>query len=388
MLSPALFLSLLLPVSFIYSYVLMRLALRPWEQSKGQHWTERARWSWLARKTRTAVAISVVASSLILRHELFGDVPAFAPVLFCALGGYLTALFFIDRQTLPDFTSRLWRDYMIGMLMVTSAWVSVIMWVIISTGDHLEQIDWLRLVVATLLLLIIFSGVWVLALPGLDKNPHTPRLRQMVDSMTNAAGVSSVRAFVGDSFMANAFALMYIRCIMVTAPAMKVLDDDELRMVLRHEMAHLSESLPVLCMRMLGSLSWLGFAFTRPVMHQFGTLHVLWIFLGVLLVRRWAAATAKKMESRADSMSVTHSAEGPVYARALEKLHEVNQIPAVLPPQGLVHPHLYDRMLAAGLTPDYPRPDPPPRRHWTFDIALIPIAIWVGCKLAANTPLH
>ena len=43
------------------------------------------------------------------------------------------------------------------------------------------------------------------------------------------------------------------------------------------------------------------------------------------------------------------------YARALARLYEDNLAPAVMPKE-TTHPHLYDRLVAAGVTPDFPRP--------------------------------
>jgi len=381
MLSPALFLGLLFVASVLYSFTLMWLSLRPWVQARDQHWTERARWLWLARKTRTAVAMSAMGLGFILRHELAADVPGVGMVLFCTLGGFFTAQFFIDRLVWPKFSLRLWLKQTLWMLLLTSAWLGVIVWAAISTSENLESSDWLRLCVAAVLLVLIYSGIWLRALPGLRSNPHTSRLRQIVDEVTAASGVPPVRAWVMDAIMANAFALMYIRSIIVTSPAMKVLDDAELRTLVQHEMAHLCESMSVRCSRMLGGLSWLGFAFTRPVVHHFQIGGVFWLFIGVWLVRKLAANTAKSMENRADSMSVTNEAEGPVYARALEKLYQTNQMPAVMTKR-LSHPDLYDRMTSAGLTPAYPRPAPPPKRHWTFFAAIIPAAFWLGLKMA------
>ena len=108
MLSPALFLGLLFVASVLYSFTLMWLSLRPWVQARDQHWTERARWLWLARKTRTAVAMSAMGLGFILRHELAGDVPEVGMVLFCALGGFFTAQFLLDRLVWPKFSLRLW----------------------------------------------------------------------------------------------------------------------------------------------------------------------------------------------------------------------------------------------------------------------------------------
>ncbi|OYW29235.1 MAG: hypothetical protein B7Z47_05030 [Chthoniobacter sp. 12-60-6] len=381
--SPALFLCLLFPASALYSYLLMRLSLLPWERVQDQHWTERARWLWLARKTRTAVALGTVGLSLIVHYELVRDEPNFAPTVFISLGGFLAAQFFIDRRIRPQSTLRQWLAQMLTMLGITAAIVGTIGWTALCTGEHLARADWLRLTLAALLLVLIYSGVWLLALPGRGKNPHTPRLRKIVDELTAAARLPPVRAWVADGIMANAFALMYIRSIVVTAPTMNVLNDEELRTLVQHEMAHLCESVPVRCARMLGGLSWLGFAFTRPVVHHLGGGGVFWIILGVMLLRRFTQNIAKKMESRADSMSVKDEAEGPIYARALEKLYEANLLPAVMTKR-LVHPHLYDRMTAAGLTPAYPRPAPPPQWHWTFFAAIVPAAFWLGWTLAAK----
>jgi hypothetical protein len=50
-----------------------------------------------------------------------------------------------------------------------------------------------------------------------------------------------------------------------------------------------------------------------------------------------------------------------IYACALEKLYRENQSPAVNASKRATHPHLYDRMIAAGITPDFPRPARPKR---------------------------
>ena len=67
------------------------------------------------------------------------------------------------------------------------------------------------------------------------------------------------------------------------------------------------------------------------------------------------------MELRADVAAAGSDGESPSYARALEKLYEAGKLPAVMPGNSMVHPHLYDRMIAAGVTPDYPRPAPASR---------------------------
>jgi hypothetical protein len=102
--------------------------------------------------------------------------------------------------------------------------------------------------------------------------------------------------------------------------------------------------------------------------------------LGALLVARFGGGLARRLETRADAHAhhVESGAPGAargVYARALSRLGEVNLIPAVGWAAG-THPHLYDRLLAAGQEPDFPRPPPPSRaRMW--------IALGCGVPVAA-----
>ena len=99
-----------------------------------------------------------------------------------------------------------------------------------------------------------------------------------------------------------------------------------------------------------------------------------------LLVRRMVLV----LEKRADSAGTAHEGEAGTYARALEKLYEVNLMPAVTRSWLPTHPHLYDRLLAAGIQPDYPRPKPPSR--WRakvamtllFLITLVCTSLWLG----------
>ena len=54
------------------------------------------------------------------------------------------------------------------------------------------------------------------------------------------------------------------------------------------------------------------------------------------------------MEKRADQLALNEQVQEGVYARALEKLYRENKIPAVNVNDKQTHPHLYDRMVAAG----------------------------------------
>jgi hypothetical protein len=94
------------------------------------------------------------------------------------------------------------------------------------------------------------------------------------------------------------------------------------------------------------------------------------------------------MEERADKAGKAHEGEPGVYARALEKLYRSNLMPAVMRQKRAVHPHLYDRMLEAGVTPEFPRPKPPSRmmsllaHGFTATVALL--GAWGAKTLLSN----
>jgi len=60
---------------------------------------------------------------------------------------------------------------------------------------------------------------------------------------------------------------------------------------------------------------------------------------------------------RADHIANSNELDPGTYARALERIYEDNLLPAVNAKDRATHPHLYDRLLAAGVTPQFPRPD-------------------------------
>lgn len=86
------------------------------------------------------------------------------------------------------------------------------------------------------------------------------------------------------------------------------------------------------------------------------------IVLCMIAIRGFAGWLTRRMEKRADRIATTTTSinEG-VYAGALEKIYRENQVPAVNASRLKAHPDLYDRMLGAGVTPDYPRPARPNR---------------------------
>ena len=66
------------------------------------------------------------------------------------------------------------------------------------------------------------------------------------------------------------------------------------------------------------------------------------------------------MEIRAGAMGATAWRPRPGRVLPLEKIYEANLVPVVLGAKRTTHPELYDRLVAAGVTPEYYRPEAPP----------------------------
>jgi Zn-dependent protease with chaperone function len=187
-------------------------------------------------------------------------------------------------------------------------------------------------------------------------------------------------------FGANALALPVLNTLLVTEGAMETLTDDELSAICAHEFAHLNEPKSVVTARIFTALSSLPAIFMKPAFHAWGLFGCIAIGVVIILISRFSRGFRNRMEKRADSMATMHEgAEPGTYARALEKIYEANQVPAVMGKK-MVHPSLYDRLLAAGVTPAYPRPAPPPRFSWQRGItmALLGVSVFIGIQRIAH----
>jgi Zn-dependent protease with chaperone function len=156
----------------------------------------------------------------------------------------------------------------------------------------------------------------------------------------------------------NALAMVRHGWIAFTRGALAKLTPAEITGIARHEIAHLKESPPDVFRRQLALVQVIPAFLLGPLIREFGSVAALVIaFGGTWFLRILLSGHSRRMEHRADSAAAGGDAE--TYTRALEKIHELELIPAVVGERGGSHPDLYDRMMAAGARPAYPRPDPP-----------------------------
>jgi Zn-dependent protease with chaperone function len=103
-------------------------------------------------------------------------------------------------------------------------------------------------------------------------------------------------------------------------------------------------------------LTFLPWLFFKPVIYTYGHFG-LYALLGItLIVPYLSMKISRRLEKHADLIAKSNEPDAGIFARALLRIHEDNLVPSVLRGGHASHPHLYDRLLAAGVTPDFPRP--------------------------------
>jgi Zn-dependent protease with chaperone function len=111
-------------------------------------------------------------------------------------------------------------------------------------------------------------------------------------------------------------------------------------------------------------MAWISWIFLRPLGPVLGPAAPIAIGGFTYFARYLLLRLSVAMEIRADALARSHEAQDGTFARALAHLSELNLCPAVLPGKLGTHPQVYDRLVAAGITPDFPRPEPPETMSW------------------------
>jgi len=361
--------SLLVPAHFasacLLAWVANSIGLISWRRAAAGHWTERARLLWPAR---VAALTDILLIPVILdqgHRVLFPEtangwiVNGLASCFGALLGSYP-----FDREIFPRLRFRSWLYQSIALWgLRLSLWTAFIAAIALMPSGFGRG----TLVVACGYLIFHFAMQWGLAVKFLRwvrfARPANERLRRIVNEVSARAGARPPTTWRMGGVQALAFAFPTTGEMMFSERLLEICSDEEVATVCAHEMAHLSESKATLAGRWLGSLSLFPLIFIVPVIHNFGAGFIILPLL-TLLISRFARCLSQRMEKRADQTAAENQINEGVYARALEKLYRENQLPAINVNDRQTHPHLYDRMVAAGITPDYPRPGRPKKMTW------------------------
>jgi len=350
------------------------LALIPWRRSAGRHWTERARLLYPARiSSRTNlwfITLTALLTSLAIAPETNPIFAAAAALPGALLGGYP-----LSRKIYPDIRFWSWLYLVASTLLLLFGFCAVLLIGAIVMPGRFGPLTWATAGVVLLLLLAFLSGLGVRLMRWLGLlKPAPEHLQVLVGEMSQQSRVPVRATWVLSTHLSNAVALPLTRQLIFTRKLLATHPDEEIKAICAHELGHLNEPRKVVLVRTLVALFLFPLVFLKPVISLVGPVNgCLLLILPVLVLFLVGVRLGRLMEKRADRIAVGNQLVEPaVYARALERLYQINQMPAVMPRRAhKIHPDLYDRMLAAGVTPDFPKPAPAKSLSWPSVLAVV-----------------
>jgi Zn-dependent protease with chaperone function len=227
------------------------------------------------------------------------------------------------------------------------------------------------------LLVSVGYGLELLRVLGLAR-PARDRVKQVVARSAERVGVVTRGVFEVDWNVVNALVYPPSRRLVFTSKAIQLLSDADLNVICGHELGHLSEPFAIRWLRVstvVGTTTLL--VIVRPLAMELGVGMLAAALIGLFAWCFVIVQIARRMERRADAVAQANEAAEWQYACALESIYRHNLVPPVMGIRGQLHPELYDRLIAAGRTPDYLRPKPP-RKIWSVIAIISGIAPFVA----------
>jgi len=366
------------------------LVLGLWRRTAGQHWTERARALYRARCVCGLNNGLLIGCAIVVGINKTSDSFPWHTLSGAFVGAFLGAVagtFPLQRAVFPSRTVRSWIAAVAVGLSFKLVGAGLFIGCVLAMPRHFGAKAWMIAGGWMALQLALDFGVW-LRLMRLMRlvRPPSDRLTRIVAEASRRTGIIVRAVWELPSPECQAIAFIMTRNMAFTRGLMEHLSDAEIESICLHELAHLAEpQRTVWLFRLLALLPQLPILFTIPAVAHFGASApwaLLCLFYGLVFA---SVRLRRRMELHADRMAATEAPDPAIYARALEKICEANQTPAVLGGRfQRTHADLYDRMASAGVTPDYPRPKKPGRYHWSSAALLILVAATVAIAVARS----
>lgn len=366
-------------VAFALGAFLFRLARRA--HRRNAPWPERARALYPPRAALLQASWAVPISIAILLPAFAGGLLGGAPVVVLSAAAGAAAGFVLWRRRLARLVrGHRWtiRRGLAGiatrtLVLYPHLWAALALTLAMPSRLDVRTALLLVAAVAALAWLATSGGFRIARALGLAP-PAPPEIAQAVEAAAARAGIPLAGVHQIDLPEANACARPSLARISFTRAALQKLDRASLLAVARHELMHLSEPVRARRTRTAGVLVLAPLMLMKPLSAAGGLTAVLLGALLALLIGMLLHKSLAALETRADAGAGDSEPEKGTFARALTELHRLNLIPVVL--RGTVHPHLYDRLVALGAPPAYPRPRPPSRA-----IGLALVGLVVACAL-------
>ncbi len=358
---------ILVVFSFFATLLLIRavnyFGLSAWRRSSGQHWTLRARLLYPIRVTAGLSMVFLPVDIYLLARTLHLSVPAWEPAGSSLLAAWLGS-YWLTREIFPETTFREWLTSWLMILLGRVIPFALFLWAIVTMPKNFGAETWLIAGLLFLLLATLRLGGMIrfFSLSGLLR-PADDRLAAIVAEVAGRMDVQPRRIWVLPGAFANAYALPLSRELIFSQGLLRHLSDAQIAAVTGHELAHLTEPRRVLFLRLMQPMILFPLVFIRPLIATGGN-GLMWgggLLAVTLIMRTRFRRMGRRMEVRADAIASANEGKEAAYAQALQRIYEVNQMPAVMSGRRRIHPNLYDRLVAAGITPDFPKPEPPQR---------------------------
>jgi hypothetical protein len=260
-----------------------------------------------------------------------------------------------------------------------AGWLVLVGGVVLMPPQWAPTVGWIFLGALVLhISLACGGGIWLSKAFGWMRMADSATC-EIVKRLANARAQRPPELLQVDSPDANAVAVAGGRYVLLVGLMTSLLSLSELETILSHELAHTREGWVFVAGRILGSMSMLPWMLIRPLAADIGIIAPMVLALGTLGLLRFNRWLSLRFEHRADSSAIEAPESSAIYAGALLILHEFNLTPATLEKRTSTHPDLYDRMIAAGIGPEFPRPSPAARIGWTglvFAMALGFLPVW------------
>jgi Zn-dependent protease with chaperone function len=365
------------------------LGARPWRKAQAKHWSLRARALFPARTSAPLNLFLIPAGIYLLTLIVFPEAKSTWLVSTgAALLGALLGMYPLSCSVLPEYNFRTWLVHTGVGLGVKLAYYGALA---VAIACAPRSFDW------PLLLYVIAYALWhywfatsgfihLWSAVGAIKAAPLDFVAAL-SLCFKKAGLQPRTVWILDSPAALAYAVPHTRDLIFSEGLARKCEPPEISAICHHELGHLAEDRSSLRKRALASYLFVPFILTKAFVSAWGITGMLPLLLVFGSLVAFASRLGRALEVRADACAVEQEREAGAYARALEKLYMLNLIPAVLPRKRRTHPDLYDRMVSAGLTPDFERPRPPASLSWTSTVLFVLIAILMAYWIHRNAEL-
>lgn len=388
-------------VSWAGAALAQRCALGPYRKAKGAHWAEAAR---LLLPARRVAVYAFVLFPIVFGYGaylLVGGVPYEARLLTVSAASF-GAIFGVirghkalgdaisdDGRRRPRLRERLASFLATTLVLYPVLVVAFAFMAFLPSTLGLAGAVWALSFGAAIYLVVRGAGLKIAGFCGLVHEPST-ELRLMMEELSGKMGQGSVTFVEVAMLQVNAFAMPQLKLVAVTKGLVEKLTPAQIRAVCAHELGHIAEKSTVVRARL--GLIWAVYLVLVGVyvMGALGIEPLVQILVAAGLFVLKAALLGRflrQAEKHADDHAHEHEGDDGTYAHALEAIYRANRVPAVLGGAGSTHPHLYDRMVAAGVTPDFPRPLPPTNGRARVAMAIIAVVAGLALMTSEFVPL-